>query len=356
MPSYYCTVEDVRGALEESTSAYDLTQVLRAIGAGSDDVDNCVKYTNGIFRPLFAVYSYLWPDVQTSWYYRQWLDANRLISVTSIVSGGVIIPPLDPLGRPNYFLEPQAYGPPYDRVEIDLATSSAFSFAGTPQRATDITGLWGYDDQRAAAGTLAGALGVADNPIVVSDGSACGIGDHLIIDLERIEVLGKTWHDSTQTSTAPLAASKAANTVAVGTGSYFNAGEMILIDSERMLVQDQAANNLTVKRGYDGSVLAAHSGGAEVWDQHALVVTRGAQGSVAATHSNAAPITRHLVPPAVRSLAVASSVQAILMERSGWAVQLGPAGAGAQRRMANLDEMRANVSANYGRQTRTRVV
>lgn len=350
MHTYYCTVEDVMNALEEKATAYDLAAIKRAIAAGSDDVDDVTQLNGGNFRPSIATRYYRWPDQQTAWYYRLWLDGNQLISVTSLTSGGTTIPSTD------YFLEPQQYGPPYNRIEIDLSRSSAFGFAGTPQRAIAVTGLWGHNDDQQAAGSLVGAVNSSVTTLVVSDGSQVGIGDHIMIDSERMEVLARSWSAVTGGDLAGnLTASAAERTVPVADGSKYAVDEPILIDSERMRVVDIAGNNLTVLRAQDGSVLAAHTSGATVYASRSLTVDRGAQGSTAASHLDAAAVTRHVVPGAVHELALASSLTALLASRRGYAAQSGTPGA-AVVKPGSLEELRERVSNLHGRQARTRVV
>ena len=74
------------------------------------------------------------------------------------------------------------------------------------------------------------------------------------------------------------------NVTISASGSGFNVGEVILVDSERMLIVDIAGNYLTVKRAWDGSVLAIHSTGADIYTLRLLTVTRGALGTTAGTH------------------------------------------------------------------------
>lgn len=350
MPSWYCTVEDVADALEEKASAYDLAAIKRAIATGSDDVDDVTQLNGGNFRPSFETRYYRWPDQQTAYYYRLWLDGNQLISVDTLTSGGETIPPTD------YYLEPQQYGPPYNRIEINLSRSSAFGFAGTPQRAIAVTGLWGHTDDQDPAGTLDGGINASVTTLVVSDGSQVGIGDHLMIGTERVEVTGRTWSAvSGGDLGGNLTASAAERTVPVADGTKYHAGELLLLDSERVRVTDVAGNNLTVLRAQDGSVLATHTTGATVYASRSLTVTRGAQGSTAAAHLDGAAITRHVVPGAVRELALASALTALLAARRGYAQQSGTPGAAAIK-PGSLDELRERVSNLHGRQARTRVV
>jgi len=347
---YYCTIEDVRDALESKASAYDERRIGRAIEAASGDVDDVIQQHTGHFRPIIETRYFEWPPPQTAHRWRLWLDGNALISVSALTSGGVTITAAD------YFLEPQAYGPPYDRIELDRGGSAAFDYtAGTPQRAVAVTGLWGQGDDREAAGALDGAINDSVTALTVTDGSKVGVGDHLIIGTERMIITAKSWADSGQNIGADLAASEAARTVAVSTGSEYTAGELLLVDSERMLVLDVSGNNLTVQRAADGSVLAAHTTGADVYARRACTVERGARGSTAASHLDAASIERHVVPGDVVELAVASAVTSLLSGRAGYAREYGPQGSGTKLGVG-LPDLRDRVAANYGQQCRFRTV
>lgn len=354
MSVFYCTVEDVTDALEEKASAYDLVAIKRAIAGATDDVDDVAQLASGAFRPITATRYYHWPvDPQTTKYYRLWLEANQILSIDTLSSGGSTIT--------NFFLEPQDYGPPYNRIEIDISSSDSFDVAatGTPQRAITVTGSWaGCPDTQESAGTLNGSISDSVASLVVSDGSLVGIGDHLIIESERLIVTARSWSAVSGGDTAAgLTASAADRTLTVADGTLYAEGELILVDSERLKIVDIAGNNLTVLRAQDGSVLATHSTATTVYARRTLTVTRGAQGSTAAAHTDGVAITRHVVPGAVRELAVAHSVATLLAERRGYAKQAGPASSGGVKmEPMSLNELRERVSCTYGRPVRTRVI
>jgi hypothetical protein len=49
---YYCTIEDVRDALESKASAYDERRIGQAIEAATRDVDDVIQQHDGHFRPI----------------------------------------------------------------------------------------------------------------------------------------------------------------------------------------------------------------------------------------------------------------------------------------------------------------
>jgi hypothetical protein len=349
MPTWYCTAEDVTDALEERATAYDAAAIARAIAAGSDDVDDTCNLTGGVFRPELATKSFRWPPQQPGNPFTLYLDGNRLLSVNAITSGGVTIP------TGSVLLEPAEYGPPYWRLEIDRSSADAFSAGDTDQQAIAVAGLWGIGDDRADAGILTAAINASVTTLGCSDASLIGVGDHLVIDAERLEVTGRTWATVTGGAlTVDLTPSAAARSISVADGTLHRVGELLLIDSERLRVVDIAGNTLTALRAQDGSVLAAHTAGAAISAPRTLTVTRGVRGSTAASHLISAPIARHVVPPAAKSLAIASAVSTLLAERRGYAAQAGAGG--VKMTPGDLDELRARVARLYGRQVRTRVI
>lgn len=309
MGVWYTTREAVKSALDVKETARSNAQVDRAIEAASREIEGCLHRR---FYPEVRTLAFDWPNAQRARPWRLWLDANELISVTTLTAGGVTIAPGDVLLYPTG-------GPPYSRLEVDLGSSAAFSSGDTHQQAISITGLYGYRADETTAGTLAAAVSTTTaTTISVSDSAAIGVGDIVRVDDERMIVTGKSMLTSGQTLQTPLTASAANVTVAVTTGSDFAVDEVILLDSERMLIVDIAGDNLTVRRAWDGSVLAAHTG-STIYAPRALTVERGALGTTAATHSDGADIVRHVPPGPVVALCVGLSLAQLLGEQSGYA-------------------------------------
>ncbi|MEU6781490.1 hypothetical protein ABZ912_19980 [Nonomuraea angiospora] len=308
---WYCTREDVQRALDVKETARSSRQVDRAIEASSREIEGCLHRT---FYPELTTRSFDWPSPDRSRSWRLWLNQHELISITTLVAGGVTIDPGDVLLYP-------ASGPPYNRVEVNLGSSAAFASGDTHQQAISLAGLYGGClDASAPAGELAAAvLTTTASTVDVSDAAAVGVGDLLKVGDERMIVTGRSMLDTAQTLSANLGASAAAVTVAVADGTGYAVDEVILIDSERMLIVDIAGNALTVKRAWDGSVLAAHTSGADVYAPRRLVVERGAVGTTAASHSNGVTIVKHVPPGPVVALCVGLSLAQLLGEQSGYA-------------------------------------
>lgn len=346
----YANVDDLKGAADIKATAYMDARIYRALQAGADQVDSLC---NRVFYPVAATRYFDWPGEQRSRSWRLWLNQNELVSVSSLVAGGTTIP------GANYFLEPN-WGPPYNRVEIDLSSSSAFAAGDTHQRAIAVTGVWaGAPITTTPAGALAEALDASETGVDVTDSSLIGIGDLVVVDDERMLVTGKSMLDTAVNIDAgdslTASMSDVSITMSTTTGAPA-AGETILIGSERMLVVDVAGSVLTVKRGWDGSVLAAHSANADIYAPRTLTVTRGAYGTTAATHSSSTAVSRHAAPGLLYQLNLAEAIAYGQQDSAGWA---RTAGAGeALRTVApeGLPQLREQVVGAYGRQLRTRAV
>ncbi|MEV0382881.1 hypothetical protein [Nonomuraea sp. NPDC050643] len=356
MGIWYTTRETVKAALDSKETARSNGQIDRAIESASRLIEGALHRR---FYPEVRTLTWDWPNAQRARSWRLWLDANELVSVTTLVAGGVTIAPGD------YLLYPTD-GPPYNRIEIDLSSSAAFASGDTHQQAISITGPYaGCRLDEAPAGALAEALDASETAVDVTDAAAVGVGDILRVDSERMIVTGRTMLDTGQNLGGNLAASAAGVTVAVSTGSAFAVDEVILIDSERMLVVDIAGNNLTVKRAWDGSVLAAHTAGADIYAPRTLTVERGALGTTAATHLTAAPIARHVPPGPVVALCVGLALAQVLGEQSGYARASLASGERSdttsgrprtQKIGAGLDALWATAYAACGRKARIRGV
>lgn len=343
---WYCTREDVMSALDIKFTARMTAQVDRAIDAASRSVEGL---THRRFYPEVATRYFDYPGDQSARPWRLWLDANELASLTALTSGGVTIP------LANVNLEPN-WGPPYNRLEIKLSTSSAFGGGATTQRDIAVTGIWaGCRLDTTPAGALAEDLDLTETGVDVTDSSTIGIGDLVYAGTELLQVTGKSMLTTGQTLQTPLAASKANDTVAVTTGSAYQAGEVLLLDSERMLVQDIAGNNLTVERAWDGTTLATHTG-STIYAPRTLTVVRGALGTTAATHSTSLALTRHVVPGPVRTLTAAEAINTLQQEQAGYVRTVGSGDNVRNASGAGLDDLRDAVYTRYGRKARVRAV
>lgn len=313
---WYSTRERVKAAPDYKFTARNDAQVDRAIESASRSIEGGLHRR---FYPQTATRYFDWPNFQYARSWRLWLDSNELISITSMTAGGVTIAADDRFLRRSDDLDE----PPYTHIEIDLASSAAFASGDTHQRSIAVTGLWGHSNNETEVGALTGNLsdsGTAGIELAPS----VGVGSILRIDSERIIVTDKAMVDSGQNlGGSGLAATKSDETVPVADGTAYEVGEIILIGSERMLIVDIAGDNLTVKRAYDGTTLAAHSAGVDVYALAAFTVERGQLGTSAAAHLSGAAIYRWDPPPLIESLCIGAAVSIVEQDSAGWGRVVG---------------------------------
>ncbi len=207
-----------------------------------------------------------------------------------------------------------------------------------------VTGRWGFSEDTETAGTLAAAVSdTTGTSVDVSDSSAIGIGDLVLVDSEQLLVTSKSQLDSGENLGGNLTADKADVTVDLTDGSQFTVGEIILIDSERMLLVDISGNNGTVRRAYDGTVLAAHTSGADIYAPRTLTVERGAVGTTAATHSNGAALVRNVPPALITDLTIAEAVYTYEQEAAGYGRTIGDGEAARESRGTALMDLRSQA-------------
>lgn len=343
--AWYCTREDVKAVLDSKTTARDNIRVDRAIESASRNIEGQLHRK---FYPQLATRYFDWPSLayQTPW--RLWLGPSEVISVSSLVAGGTTIAAAD------YFLSPDT-GPPYTSIEIDLSSTAAFASGSTAQRSIAITGLFGYTAVEESVGTLTAQLAASltATASVSFTTARVGVGDLIKIDSEYVFVTEKTMVDSTQNLQTSLTASASNVTVAVTNGAAFDVDTVLLIDSERMLVVDIAGNNLTVKRAWDGSVLAAHTAPtADIYTQTGIEIDRAQCGSVLAVHNSSSVLYRHVVPGPIRDLCIAEVINTGLQEGGGYSGTSGSGDTSRDNSGGGLGALRAAAWDTYGRKVR----
>lgn len=310
---FYCTRESVQDAFDIREAAHRSTQIDEAIASASDDIDGWLNRHKHGLAPRNATRLFPWPARNYAPAWKLWLDENELISVTTLTAGGTAIAASD------FFLEPVNSGPPFTHIELDLDSNASFTNTGTAQRAIQVVGVWGINNDQKAAGALENAIAnVTTTTVDVTRSDLVGVGSVMTVDSERMLVTGKGTLDSTQNLASAMNALKNDQTVDVTDGTLFFVGEQVLIDSERMRITEISGNNLTVVRAYDGSTLAAHSTGADVFVYRRLTVERGALGTTAASHADAASVTVWDVPSLVRDLCKGEAITRLEQEFSAY--------------------------------------
>lgn len=339
---WYITREELKASLDFKETARNNAQLDRTIEAASRAVE---RLTHRRFYPEIATRYFDWPARRNTPPWDLDLGDNELISLTTLTAAGTAIPSTD------YFLRryDDKDEPPYSHIEIDLASSASFSAGDTHQRAIALTGVFGFADDSSPAGALAEALDASETEVQVTNVSEIGVGSLIKVDSERMLVTAKSWIDSTQNTGGALTAAKNNETVAVTTGSAYFVGEVILVNSEKMLIVDISGNNLTVKRAWDGSTLAAHDTAQDIYVERSLTVVRGAVGTTAATHTDATAITRWVPPALVSELALAEAAAMMGNRSAGYSGSSGSGGNAKTRRTDPLEDLRTRVHGAYGR-------
>lgn len=332
-------------------SAYVSREVDRAIESASRSVERLCHRT---FYPYTGTKSFDWPNAQNARSGRLWLDGNELVELTSVQS---------PLGTAidvdNVFLEPSAYGPPYNRIELNRGTTAAFSIDGSEQRSIVIGGVWaGCPITEEPAGTLSSS--VSSSATTITGTSSYGVGDILRIGSERLLVTEKAWSASTQTlqNVSGLAAAANVQSVTVTDNSVYRPYEEILIDSERMLVTDLVGSTtILVRRSSGGSSLAAHANAAPIYLPRTLTVVRGALGTTAASHTGGDTAVRYLPPGPIEELARAYATNSFMQGAAAYARTIGQGeNERAMGKVSAVKELEDRVYDNYGRKFRMRAV
>ena len=350
--AWYATREQVKAALDVAETARNNSQVDRAIASASRSIE---AQTHRKFYPFDGTRYFgfrPWRDGSSSW--RMWMNSDEIVSVSSLVVGG------DTISSSDYFLEPVNSGPPYASVEMDLSSNSVFQSDETWQRAVAVTGTFGFWDEQEAVGSLTDTLAadVTDTAnITWTDPRLVGVGSILKVDSERLIVTERSFVDSTQNTTGALTASNADVSVSVVNSSAFFVGETIRVDSERMLVVDiGTSTTLTVKRAWDGSVLAAHSSSADVYGLTGIEVARAQLGSTLAAHTSSDVVYRYVVPSGVNDLCVAEALAQLEQDKSAWGRNSGAGESEMSGFGRGLFGLRKAVYAEYGRKARTRAI
>src|SRR5262245_9837235 len=222
-------------ASDVKTSAYLSAEVDSAIESASQTVDELCSRGDSV-RPGFAPWtgsiSLDWPSETTaqSSSFRLWLAPNALLSLTSIVSGGIDV-------TSTSYGSPADLGAPYSAVSLDRGGAGILSpGSAAGQRSAVVTGVWGatplVEDTRTAWVTAGATL--SSSATTVQLNALFGVGSIVRLDSERMFVTDRAWTSSSQTGS--LAANTTAVALTVSDGTAFFAGEEIMLDSEIMRV------------------------------------------------------------------------------------------------------------------------
>jgi hypothetical protein len=342
----YCTREDLKRAANWwGTDKH--TQIDRLADAASRAIEGA---TRRWFFPRTQTRLYRWPDFTQPSSVILWLDAD-LLSVSLLQAKAQDATPTTIVAA-DYFKEPVNFGPPYDRIEIDLSSSSAFDTGATPQRSISVAGSWGYSEATRMGGTVTSGLAAdaAAVSMVCSNASLIGVGDVLLIGSEQVfvserdfAILGTVQLNDT------LTADVADVTVTMDASHGILAGEVLLLGSEEMLVLSVSTNDLTVQRAYNGTVLASHASDTPAYLARTLTIVRGVNGTTAAVHANSTAISVYAVLPDIKTWCIAEAISLYNQEGAGWGRVVGSGDGAVEMSGRQLAEMRRSMTAQYQR-------
>lgn len=349
--AWYVTREDVTSALDVTESPRDNALIDSAIGAATQTVFGKL---HRVFYPSLGTRLFDWPNPSSRSAYRLWLDDNDLISASAVVSGGVALTTGQYIPRRA---DSHTDGP-FTYVEINLGTSGAWSAGPTFQQSIGITGLWGHSTTEDQIGELSAPLSASASATAQLTWSTMdfGVGSILRIDSEYMIITARSMRDTTQDTTTVLDEDYSDNVAGVADGTAFAVDEILLLGSERMQIVDIAGNNLIVKRGIDGTVLASHPIGTDVYARTGATLARAQLGSTLAAHSSAAPVLRHKAPSLVRELTLAYAETDLIQKRSAWGRTIGEGENLRESSGRGLSQILADARATFGRKLRHRAV
>ena len=296
MKPTYATLEQFMAASDTKTSANEAARIDRLLQSASRAIDESFHRH---FYPETAAYTYAFTGGGTGF----WMERDLLTLSAATVDGTAQT-------VSDVELYPQQYGPPYNWIGLMGST-------------VVVTGVWGFSQDTVPAGALAEALDATETEVDVTDSAKVGVGDLLTVDTERMLVTEKALLDTTTNLNDTLTAVNSDTLVTVDDGTAINVGEPITINSERMFVVSISGNDLTVERAADGSVLAAHSTGVDVFAPRRLTVERGATGSTAATHSDTTAITKNDPPSQIKTLCLAEAMVLFQQELAAFGRTVG---------------------------------
>lgn len=336
---WYCTREQVKAAADIKETARNNDQVDRLIAGSSDSITNDQLHRR--FYPEVDTRLFPWPWKVDKHHATRTLCLGRdeLVSIATLKVDGTTVDPA------LYTLLPVNDGPPYTHIELD---SSVTSTSDDP-RPVEITGVFGYWALEDPAGALAASVNSSAATVQITNSAIVGVGQLLLVDTERMIVTRKSMVDTTQSTAGALTQNNNDESLPVGSGAAFVEGEVILVDAEKMLIVEIAGNTLVVKRAWDGSTLAAHNSGVDVYAPRLLTVTRGALGTTAAAHNSAAVITKHRMPPLVNQLCVAETAVALSQESTVYGRKIGSGDSERPAAGAGIEDTRRRAWEAHGR-------
>ncbi len=188
---WYATRGAVKAACGISGPDFDAL-IDSYIESATEDIE---AELNKRFIPETDTKYFRWPARRSSGW-TLLLEDNDLLAVTQLQTNAQDAIPIT-IAPGNYYLEPNTIGPPYTRIEINLASQAAFSAGQSPQRSIAVTGRWGLSEQTKPAGALSAIMLIGDLTCMISNEALIDVGDTLLIESEACFVSGKAGNVAT---------------------------------------------------------------------------------------------------------------------------------------------------------------
>lgn len=351
MGIWYATREAVALSLEATNKVASTRLIDRRLEASSRAVEGILKRR---FYPERRTVYVDWPNYQYAYPWRLWLEGNEIISLETLTAGGVSISPSNVMLRRGDEIDE----PPYDSIELDQSSAAVFQSGQTDQRAIAITGLFGDKDTDTSIPTalVGGNINSSVTTLVLNPASGIydvGVGSVVLIGTERVVITDRRMSDTAVNTAGTLDDLQSAQVLAVDNGSAFAVGETILVEAERMSIEDIAGNNLIVTRAVDGTTLATHASGLDVYAARTFTVKRGALGSTAASHNTSDNAYAHVFPGLVEELTVAICSVLIEQNAAGYTAEMGTGGSRTDTPGVGLPSLIAAAREAHGRLSRS---
>lgn len=349
---WYATREQLAEAADIKASASAARTLDSLLRSATENVNGQLVRPLGMW-PTVVTWSFDWPADPRSRAWRLWLDERTLISVDSASTGG------NALDVSELLLYPQI-GPPYTAIETNRGGALAFGGGSTPQGDIVIGGVGGYRNDEEPAGQLAAAVvstAAVSITVDAAGSAALGVGDLIRIGTERLILTGRAVNTTgVDVAGAGLTANNNSQQLAVADGTAFATGERLLLGAERVQVTEIAGNTLIVKRAVDGSTLAAHPAGEDIFGYRTFVAERGALGTTATTHLISTAIERWVPQALATELCLAEALNSGQQRLSAYARVSGSGDAQRELVGRGLKDIRDDARRALGRRSRVTAV
>jgi hypothetical protein len=352
MGIWYATRERVSDSLEANDSVASSRQIDRRLEASSRAVESILKRR---FYPERKTIYIDYPNFQYAYPWRLWLEGNEIISLETLTAGGISISPSNVMLRRGDDIDE----PPYDSLELDQSSAAVFQSGQTDQRALAVTGLFSSDkdtDTSIPTALLGAGINASVTTLVLNPATGIynvGVGSIVLIGTERVITTERRMSDTGVNTAGTLDDLQNAELLATGDGAAFAPGEIILVDAERMRINDIAGNNLIVDRAWDGTTLADHASGVDIYSARTFTVKRGALGTTAAAHSLNDNTYSHEVPGLVEELTVAIATVLLQQNAAAYTAEMGTGQGKTDTPGVGLPSLIAAAKEAYGRVSRS---